>query len=92
MTLVKFGGFEGGLAPRLSGDFPSPIRWRAACSSADGSTYPRSRTPASARRFSQVTLGTTAPDRVTAAAKGSDIPLTRSEWYALARTAGHHVP
>lgn len=40
----------------------------------------------------QVIVGTTNPDRVAAAAKGSDIPLTRSEWYALTRTAGHNVP
>jgi len=40
----------------------------------------------------QVVLGTTTPSRVTAAAAGSDLPLTRAEWYELARAAGHRVP
>lgn len=40
----------------------------------------------------QVVLGTTSPDRVTGAALGSDIPLTRAEWYELFRTSGHLVP
>lgn len=40
----------------------------------------------------QVVLGTTTPERVTAAAQGSDIPLTRAEWYSLIRAAGHNVP
>lgn len=40
----------------------------------------------------QVVLGTTTPQRVTDAAAGSDIPLTRAEWYELARAAGHRVP
>jgi len=40
----------------------------------------------------QVILGTTSPGRVTSAAQGSDIPLTRAEWYELFRTAGHIVP
>jgi len=40
----------------------------------------------------QVVLGTTTPSRVTDAALGSDIPLTRSEWYELFRAAGHRVP
>lgn len=40
----------------------------------------------------QVVLGTTTPERVAAAALGSDIPLTRAEWYALFRAAGHRVP
>jgi len=40
----------------------------------------------------QVVLGTTSPERVTAAAQGSDIPLTRAEWYELFRTAGYRVP
>ncbi|GGI43865.1 putative oxidoreductase [Agromyces flavus] len=40
----------------------------------------------------QVVLGTTTPSRVAAAAKGSDIPLTRGEWYELVRTAGYRVP
>ncbi|WP_306366748.1 aldo/keto reductase family oxidoreductase [Nocardiopsis sp. CC223A] len=40
----------------------------------------------------QVVLGTTTPDRVTGAAQGSDLPLTRPEWYELFRAAGHRVP
>ena len=40
----------------------------------------------------QVVLGTTTPERVAAAALGSDLPLTRAEWYELFRTAGHIVP
>lgn len=40
----------------------------------------------------QVVLGTTNPQRLTAAAAGADIELTRPEWYELFRTAGHLVP
>ena len=40
----------------------------------------------------QVVLGTTTPERVTAAAQGSDLPLTRPEWYELFRAAGYRVP
>ncbi|HET7724130.1 MAG TPA: aldo/keto reductase [Propionibacteriaceae bacterium] len=40
----------------------------------------------------QVVLGTTTPERVTAAAKGADIVLTKPEWYELYRAAGHIVP
>jgi len=40
----------------------------------------------------QVVLGTTTPQRVTDAAKGSDIPLSRAEWYELFRAAGYRVP
>ncbi len=40
----------------------------------------------------QVVLGTTTPARVTAAAAGSDITLTRYEWYELYRAAGHVLP
>jgi predicted oxidoreductase len=40
----------------------------------------------------QVVLGTTSPDRVAGAAQGSDLPLTRPEWYELFRAAGHLVP
>ena len=32
------------------------------------------------------------PERVAGAAAGSDIPLTRAEWYELFRAAGHRVP
>ena len=40
----------------------------------------------------QVVLGTTSPERVADAAQGSDLPLTRVEWYELFRAAGHLVP
>lgn len=40
----------------------------------------------------QVVLGTTTPSRVADAAMGSDIPLTRVEWYQLFRAAGYRVP
>lgn len=40
----------------------------------------------------QVVLGTTNPDRVRESAAGSDIPLTREQWYRLFRTAGHTLP
>ena len=40
----------------------------------------------------QVVLGTTTPQRVADAALGSEIPLTRAEWYELFRAAGHLVP
>lgn len=40
----------------------------------------------------QVVLGTTTPQRVTDSAAGSELPLTRAEWYELFRAAGHRVP
>lgn len=40
----------------------------------------------------QVVLGTTTPERVTAAAMGSDIALTRAEWYEIFRAADYRVP
>ncbi|WP_010551853.1 aldo/keto reductase [Brachybacterium paraconglomeratum] len=40
----------------------------------------------------QVVLGTTTPQRVADSAAGSDIPLTRAEWYELFRAAGWIVP
>jgi predicted oxidoreductase len=40
----------------------------------------------------QVVLGTTTPGRVADAALGSELPLTRPEWYELLRAAGHLVP
>ncbi|MFD1713791.1 aldo/keto reductase family oxidoreductase [Amnibacterium flavum] len=40
----------------------------------------------------QVVLGTTKPARVAEAAAGSDIPLTRQEWYRLFTAAGYLVP
>ena len=40
----------------------------------------------------QVVLGTTTPERVSGAAQGSDLPLTRAQWYELFRAAGYRVP
>ncbi|QSB06052.1 aldo/keto reductase [Natronoglycomyces albus] len=40
----------------------------------------------------QVVIGTTSPQRVTAAAAGSQVRLTRPEWYELFRAAGYTVP
>ncbi|HTM79142.1 MAG TPA: aldo/keto reductase [Devosia sp.] len=40
----------------------------------------------------QVVLGTTKPTRVTDAAAGSAVPLTREEWYRLFIAAGHKLP
>lgn len=40
----------------------------------------------------QVVLGTTTPERVRQAAEGSDLPLTRAQWYELFRLSGHRVP
>jgi predicted oxidoreductase len=40
----------------------------------------------------QVVLGTTTPQRVTDAAAGADVELTRAEWYELFRAAGHLLP
>jgi predicted oxidoreductase len=40
----------------------------------------------------QVILGTTKPERVKESAAGSNIPLTREEWYRLFTTAGHILP
>ncbi|MBK0331447.1 aldo/keto reductase [Brachybacterium sp. MASK1Z-5] len=40
----------------------------------------------------QVVLGTTTPQRVSDSAAGSELPLTRAEWYELFRAAGHRVP
>ncbi|OZE77132.1 aldo/keto reductase [Rhodococcus sp. 15-649-2-2] len=40
----------------------------------------------------QVVLGTTNPDRVVEAAAGSDLRLTRQEWYRLFVAAGHTLP
>lgn len=40
----------------------------------------------------QVVLGTTTPQRVTDSAAGSEIPLTRAQWYELFRAAGWIVP
>lgn len=40
----------------------------------------------------QVVLGTTTPQRVADCAAGSELPLTRAEWYELFRAAGWQVP
>ena len=40
----------------------------------------------------QVVLGTTNPGRVKESAAGSDVTLTREEWYRLFRAAGHTLP
>jgi predicted oxidoreductase len=40
----------------------------------------------------QVVLGTTNPQRVKDAAAGSELPLTRQEWYRLFTAAGHLLP
>lgn len=40
----------------------------------------------------QVVLGTTNPARVVEAAKGSDVRLTRQQWYRLFTAAGHTLP
>ncbi|MEV3854219.1 aldo/keto reductase [Streptomyces sp. NPDC050095] len=40
----------------------------------------------------QVVLGTTNPGRVAESAAGSELALTREEWYRLFRTAGHTLP
>jgi predicted oxidoreductase len=40
----------------------------------------------------QVVLGTTKPERVRESAAGSEIPLTREEWYGLFKAAGYRVP
>jgi len=40
----------------------------------------------------QVVLGTTKPERVRRSAAGSDVRLTREEWYQLFRAAGHTLP
>lgn len=40
----------------------------------------------------QVVLGTTNAQRVRDSAAGSDIPLTRQEWYRLFTAAGHTLP
>ncbi len=40
----------------------------------------------------QVVLGTTNPQRVADSAAGSEVPLTREEWYRIFRAAGHRLP
>ena len=40
----------------------------------------------------QVVLGTTKPERVIESAAGSDVELSREEWYRLFTAAGHKLP
>jgi len=40
----------------------------------------------------QVVLGTTKPERVAESAAGSDVTLSREEWYRLFTAAGHTLP
>jgi predicted oxidoreductase len=40
----------------------------------------------------QVVLGTTKPERVSESAAGSDVRLSREEWYRLFTAAGHTLP
>lgn len=40
----------------------------------------------------QVILGTTKPSRIIDACKGSEIPLTREEWYKIYKATGNMVP
>ena len=40
----------------------------------------------------QVILGTTRPQRIIDGCKGSDLPLTREEWYEIYKAAGNMVP
>src|SRR5699024_524757 len=40
----------------------------------------------------QVVLGTTTPSSIVDAAAGSDISLSRAEWYSLIQAAGHKLP
>lgn len=40
----------------------------------------------------QVIVGTTNPERLKAMCKGSEVVLTREEWYEIYRAAGHKIP
>jgi predicted oxidoreductase len=40
----------------------------------------------------QVVLGTTKPERIIAAGKGSGVPMSRQEWYNIYETAGNMIP
>jgi predicted oxidoreductase len=40
----------------------------------------------------QVITGTTNPERIAGACAGSELPLTRAEWYAILRAAGYAIP
>jgi predicted oxidoreductase len=40
----------------------------------------------------QVITGTTQPERLINVCKGSDVPMTRQEWYAVYKAAGNMIP
>jgi predicted oxidoreductase len=40
----------------------------------------------------QVILGTTRPERLIACCKGSNLPMSREEWYGIYKAAGNSVP
>ncbi len=40
----------------------------------------------------QVILGTTKPERLIEACKGSNVPMTRQEWYGIYEAAGNMIP
>ena len=40
----------------------------------------------------QVIVGTTNPERLKAMCKGSEVVLTREEWYEIYQAAGHKIP
>jgi predicted oxidoreductase len=40
----------------------------------------------------QVILGTTKPEHLVVCCKGSDVPMTREEWYGIYRAAGNMIP
>jgi predicted oxidoreductase len=40
----------------------------------------------------QVILGTTQPAHLIAGCKGSDVPMTRQEWYSIYKAAGNMIP
>jgi predicted oxidoreductase len=40
----------------------------------------------------QVILGTTKPERLVESCKGSDVPMTRQEWYNIYKAAGNLIP
>jgi predicted oxidoreductase len=40
----------------------------------------------------QVILGTTQPQRLVKACKGSNVPMSRQEWYAVYKAAGNMIP
>ncbi|MDR0799636.1 MAG: aldo/keto reductase [Dysgonamonadaceae bacterium] len=40
----------------------------------------------------QVVLGTTKPERLIAGCRGSEVPMTREEWYGIYHAAGNRIP